>query len=371
MLDEIDKLGNDFRGDPASALLEVLDPEQNFSFTDHYLNLPYDLSKVLFIATANLTDPIPPALRDRMEVIQLPGYTEDEKLKIAQQFLIAKQLEQNGLTKEQLQFSPESIKAMIHGYTQEAGLRNLEREIASVCRKVARQYAEDKKTPACVTHQNISDFLGNAKYLPTEEQQTNEIGISTGLAWTAYGGEVLYIEATKMKGKGKTFTLTGQLGDVMKESAQAGLSYIRAHDKELGIEEDFFENHELHIHVPKGAIPKDGPSAGVTIATALVSLITQTPVHKDVAMTGEISLTGKVYPVGGIREKVLAALRQNIKTLIIPFANKDDLKEIPKEVRESMKFIFAKTIDDVLKVALVKASVAKVFKREVFKEKVA
>lgn len=371
MLDEIDKLGSDFRGDPSSALLEVLDPEQNCNFTDHYLNLPYDLSKVLFIATANLTDPIPPALRDRMEVIQLPGYTADEKLKIAQQFLISKQLEHNGLTKDQLEFSSEAIKSMIHGYTQEAGLRNLEREIASVCRKVARQYAEDKKTPAAVTAQNVSEFLGIAKYLPTEEQQKNEIGISTGLAWTPYGGEVLYVEATKMKGKGKTFTITGQLGDVMKESAQAALSYIRAHDKELGIEEDFFENYELHIHVPKGAIPKDGPSAGVTLATALVSLITQTPVYKDVAMTGEISLTGKVYPVGGIREKVLAALRQNIKILILPFANKDDLKEIPKEVRESIKFIFAKTLDDVLKTALVKAPVAKIFKREPLKEKVA
>jgi len=355
MLDEIDKLGSDFRGDPASALLEVLDPEQNYSFTDHYLNLPYNLSNVLFITTANLVDPVPPALRDRMEVIQLPGYTEDEKVKIAQRFLIPKQLEQNGLKKDQVTLSEDAIKAIIHQYTQEAGLRNLEREFASIFRKVARKWAEDKAAAVSISGKNIPDFLGNPKYLPTEEQQKNEIGVTTGLAWTPYGGEVLYVEATQMKGKNRTLTLTGQLGDVMKESAQAALSYIRSHAKEWGISDDFFENYELHVHVPKGAIPKDGPSAGVTIATALLSLITQRPVYNEVAMTGEISLTGKVYPIGGVREKTLAALQHNIKTLIIPEGNKDDLKEIPKEIRDKLQFIFVKTIKDVFEIALVKA----------------
>ncbi len=353
MLDEIDKLGSDFRGDPASALLEVLDPEQNCNFGDLYLNVPFDLSHVLFITTANLSDPIPPALRDRMEVIALPGYTEDEKVKIAERHLIPKQFEQNGVDAKQLTITEDALKTMVRNYTQEAGLRNLEREIASICRKVARKFAEGYKLAISVDSRNISEYLGIPKFLSTEEQEKNEIGVATGLAWTAYGGEVLYIEATQMKGKGKVFTLTGQLGDVMKESAQAALSFIRAHDKEWGIPEDYFENHELHIHVPKGAIPKDGPSAGVTLATALVSLITGQAVHKDVAMTGEISLTGKVYPVGGIREKVLAALRHNIKTLVIPFANKDDLKEIPDDVKSKIKFVFAQTLQDVLKEALI------------------
>lgn len=371
MLDEIDKIGNDFRGDPASALLEVLDPEQNCNFTDHYLNLPFDLSHVLFIATANLVDPVLPALKDRMEVIHLPGYSEDEKIKIAQNFLIPKQLEQHGINQEILTFDEKAIKNIIHYYTQEAGLRNLEREISAICRKAARKIAEGIKTRLHITPENLTSFLGIQKHLPTEEQQENEVGIATGLAWTPYGGEILYIEATRMRGKGKSFILTGQLGEVMKESAQAALSYIRAHDKEWGIEENYFENNELHIHIPKGAIPKDGPSAGVALATAILSLITGSEIYKDIAMTGEISLTGKVLPVGGIREKVLAALRYNIQTIVLPESNREDLKEIPKDIRDKIKFVFAKTLKDVFGATIVKFKVNQHKKRERFFEKAA
>lgn len=352
MLDEIDKLGSDFRGDPSSALLEVLDPEQNSSFVDHYLNVPFDLSKVLFITTANLTDPIPPALKDRMEIIQLPGYTELEKNKIAEHFLIPKQLENNGLTVAQLKFTEGAICKIIHHYTQEAGLRNLEREISSICRKVARKITEGHKDQIEISDKNIQEYLGIPKYLKEEGQEKNEIGIATGLAWTAYGGEVLYVEAREMKGKTKALTLTGQLGDVMKESAQASLGYIRSCQEFYGIAKDYFDEHELHIHVPKGAIPKDGPSAGVTLATAILSIITKRAVKKDIAMTGEISLSGKVYAVGGIRDKVLAAMRQNIFQVIIPEQNKDVLKELPEEVIQKVKFIFVKTLEDVFRIAL-------------------
>lgn len=354
MLDEVDKVGSDFRGDPASALLEVLDPEQNNTFRDHYLNLAFDLSNVFFIATANMIDPVLPALKDRMEVIQLPGYSEHEKLKIAEQFLIPKQIRLNGLKNDQIIFEADAIKAIIHRYTQEAGLRNLEREIAAACRKVARQFAEGKEASVIVTESNLSKFLGITKYQREEERKENEIGIATGLAWTPYGGEMLTVEATQMAGRG-SLTLTGQLGDVMKESASAAMSYIRAHARELGVgDEQFYRKREIHVHVPQGAIPKDGPSAGITIAAALVSLLTGQPIRRDLAMTGEMTLTGKVLPVGGIREKVLAALRQDIKTVIVPYGNREELEELTKDVRGRLKFILVKTLRDVLKIALMK-----------------
>ncbi|OGQ15813.1 MAG: endopeptidase La, partial [Deltaproteobacteria bacterium RIFCSPHIGHO2_02_FULL_40_11] len=355
MLDEVDKLGADFRGDPSSALLEVLDPEQNNTFTDHYLNVHFNLSKVLFIATANLTDPIPPALKDRMEVIQIPGYTAHEKIKIAQKFLVPKQMEHNGLKPGTVEFADSGIQKIIHNYTQEAGLRNLEREIAGVCRKVARQVSEGYTGTIQITDKNVPNYLGIMKYFRDEEkQEKNEIGIATGLAWTPYGGEVLSVEAREMKAKNRAFTLTGQLGDVMKESAQAALTYLRSKQDEFNIPEDYFETHEIHIHVPQGAIPKDGPSAGVTLATAMLSMITKRPVRKDIAMTGEISLSGKVYAVGGVRDKVLAALRNDIQTVIIPYQNHHMLTEIPKDIRAQIKFIFAKTLDDVFEAALEK-----------------
>ena len=353
MLDEVDKLGSDFRGDPSSALLEVLDPEQNHSFVDHYLNLPYDLSNVMFIATANMMDTIPPALRDRMEVIRLAGYTEEEKVEITKRYLISKQMEENGIKKEQIEFTDNCIRKTISQYTREAGLRNLEREIASICRKVARKLAEGDKNKHVISSQELPKYLGPAKFLREDEQLRDEIGIATGLAWTEVGGEILYVEASKMRGKG-VLTLTGQLGDVMKESAQAAMSYTRAHTQKLNIDEKFFDKNEIHVHVPAGAIPKDGPSAGVTMFTSIVSLLTGKPVRKDVAMTGEITLTGKVLPVGGIKEKALAAARQKIKTLILPYKNKKDLFEVPENIRRKMKFIFARTVDEVLEAALVK-----------------
>lgn len=354
MLDEVDKIGSDFRGDPASALLEVLDPEQNNSFRDHYLNLPFDLSNVFFIATANMIDPVLPALRDRMEVIQLPGYADNEKLAIAEKYLVPKQTKLNGLTDGQIKFSPDAIKTIIRKYTREAGLRNLEREIAAVCRKVARQFAEGKETAVSISDQNVSKYLGISKYARDEEKRRDEIGVATGLAWTPYGGEILSVEATEMNGKGGLI-LTGNLGQTMKESGAAGMSFIRAHANQLGIEDaHFFGKREIHVHVPQGGIPKDGPSAGVSIATALVSLLTHQAVRKDVAMTGEITLTGKVLPVGGIREKALAALREGIKTVIVPYGNREDLTELPKEVLSQMKFYLAKTLQDVLKTALIK-----------------
>lgn len=353
MLDEIDKVGTDWRGDPSSALLEVLDPEQNYAFSDHYLNLSFDLSNVMFITTANLLDPIPPALKDRMEVIALSGYTEEEKVRIARKYLVPRQIGENGLKPEDIDITDEGLRHVISHYTREAGLRNLEREIAGVCRKVARGIAEGKKGVTKVTAANLHRFLGVPKFLPEAEQEKSEVGVATGLAWTEAGGEILYVEASVVKGKGGV-TLTGHLGEVMKESAQAALSYARSRAGEFNIPEDFYEKNDIHIHVPAGAIPKDGPSAGVTMATTIISALTKIPVSKDVAMTGEITLRGKVLPIGGLKEKALAALMAGIKTVIIPRRNEKDLEEIPKELRKKINFIFVDHIDEVLKVALLK-----------------
>jgi ATP-dependent Lon protease len=352
MLDEVDKVGADFRGDPSAALLEVLDPEQNFGFADHYLGVPFDLTNVMFITTANLADPIIPALRDRMEVIYLAGYTEEEKMGIARKYLIPRQLTENGITEKDINISDTALRQLITGYTRESGLRNLEREIGNVCRKVARKMAEGRKTIVRVTPATLHKYLGPPRLLPEEERTNDEVGVSTGLAWTETGGDILFIEATTMKGKGGV-TLTGHLGEVMKESAQAALSYVRSRAKELGIDEDVFANIDIHIHVPAGAIPKDGPSAGVTMATAITSALTGRPVSKDVAMTGEVTLRGRVLPIGGLKEKALAARRAGIKTVIIPKRNTKDLDEIPKMVRKSLKFVPVEHMDDVLKVALV------------------
>jgi ATP-dependent Lon protease len=351
ILDEIDKLGTDFRGDPSAALLEVLDPEQNHAFSDHYLNLAFDLSNVLFICTANLLDPVPAALADRMEVIQLSGYTSEEKLEIARKFLIPRQLENNGITTGHLEISNDAVLRIIAQYTKEAGLRNLEREVASICRKVARKLAEGKKDLTRVTRANLHLFLGPPKFIPEAEQEQNEIGVATGLAWTSAGGEVLYVEASLSKGKGN-LTLTGQLGEVMKESAHAAVSYARSHAKKLGIEEDFYQKLDVHIHVPAGAIPKDGPSAGITMATALISALTRRPVNRYVAMTGEITLRGRVLPIGGLKEKCLAALHAGIKTIIVPERNEKDLGEIPKQLRRKLTLITANNMSDVLKASL-------------------
>jgi ATP-dependent Lon protease len=352
MLDEIDKVGADFRGDPSAALLEVLDPEQNHAFSDHYLNLPFDLSNVLFICTANLLDPVPPALADRMEVIQLSGYTNEEKLAIARKYLIPRQLSDNGISGKQLEISDDAVLRVIAEYTKEAGLRNLEREFASVCRKVARKVAEGKSELTRVTRANVHSFLGAPKFLPETEQEEHEIGVATGLAWTSTGGEILHVEASLSRGRGN-LTLTGQLGEVMKESAQAAVSYARAHAKTLGIEADFYQKLDIHIHVPAGAIPKDGPSAGITMATALISALTRRAVSRDVAMTGEITLRGRVLPIGGLKEKSLAAFRAGIKTIIIPDRNEKDLDEIPKPLRRKLNWIVAKNMSDVLTVALI------------------
>jgi ATP-dependent Lon protease len=351
MLDEIDKIGADFRGDPSSALLEVLDPEQNHTFSDHYINLPFNLSNVMFIATANQMDTIPGPLRDRMEVISLSGYTEEEKLQIAKRYIVPRQLKDNGLDEEDLTISDEALKIIIGKYTREAGLRNLEREIGSVCRKIARKIAEGEKKLYPINAGAVAKYLGPPRHLHEEEMDKNEIGVATGLAWTPVGGEVLLVEATVMHGKGG-LTLTGHLGDVMKESVQAALSYIRSKSGELGLSDDFFQNLELHVHVPAGAIPKDGPSAGITMATALVSALTKVPVRKDVAMTGEITLRGKVLPIGGLKEKMLAAIRAGITTIIIPEQNRKDLEEVPKHILKKVKVVYAKVIDDVLNVAL-------------------
>lgn len=353
MLDEIDKLGSDFRGDPSSALLEILDPEQNHAFSDHYINLPFNLSNVMFIATANQIDPVPSALRDRMEVIRLSGYTEEEKLEISKRYLIPRQITENGISEEIVAFSDEAIKTIISKYTREAGLRNLEREIGSICRKVARKVAEGKKQKTVITANSIARYLGPPKFLREMEMESNEIGVATGLAWTPVGGEVLFVEATVMKGKGG-LTLTGQLGDVMKESAQAALSFIRSKTAEFALPDDFYTNLEIHVHVPAGAIPKDGPSAGVTMATALVSALTKIPVRRDVAMTGEITLRGRVLPIGGLKEKMLAAIRAGITTILIPDQNVKDLDEIPKHILKKIKIVSAAKIDDVLKLALEK-----------------
>jgi ATP-dependent Lon protease len=353
ILDEIDKLGSDFRGDPASALLEVLDPEQNSTFRDHYLDVPFDLSEVLFITTANVLDPVPPALRDRMEVLEIPGYTEEEKLAIAKEHLVQKQVANHGLTSEQLAITDEALRAVIRGYTREAGVRNLEREIAALCRKAARKRAEDDETPLTITPTVVVGMLGAPTFMDEEmEERTKDPGVAIGLAWTAAGGDVLFIEASRMAGTG-SLTLTGQLGEVMKESARAALSWFRAHASAYGADPDFFKNAEIHLHVPAGAIPKDGPSAGVTIATALASELTRRPVRGDIAMTGEITLSGRVLPVGGIKEKVLAARRVGIREVILPRQNEKNVNEdLTDELRREMTIHYVQTVDEVLLLAL-------------------
>ena len=351
MLDEVDKLGSDFRGDPSSALLEVLDPEQNFSFSDHYLEVAFDLSKVMFIATANVLQTIPPALQDRMEILELPGYTEEEKVMIARDFLIPKQLEEHGLKGEQLGFADAALRTMIVSYTREAGVRNLERQIATVCRGVAKEIVEGSQQSVDFTDEFVHKYLGPVKFFPDVAERTAEPGVATGLAWTPTGGDIIFVEATIMPGK-KTLTLTGQLGDVMKESAQAALSYVRAKYKELGVEQDFYENGDIHIHIPAGAIPKDGPSAGVTMFTALTSLLTRRPIRHDIAMTGEITLRGAVLPVGGIKEKVLAARRAGIHTVILPKKNEKDLEEVPENAKKDLNFLFVQRMDEIIPLAL-------------------
>ncbi len=353
MMDEVDKIGVDFRGDPASALLEVLDPEQNNAFSDHYLNVPFDLSQVMFITTGNVTDPIPSALKDRMEIIDIPGYTDVEKLKIARTFLLPRQMEENGIGPNLLEISDQAILQIISQYTQEAGLRNLERELAAICRKVAKKVAEGKKEKTKITSRNLNQLLGPPQFLPDEEQERNEIGVATGLAWTEIGGEVLHVEASTTPGKG-SLILTGHLGEVMKESAQAAFTYTRSRGKAYGIKANDLNEKEVHIHVPAGAIPKDGPSAGITMAVSLISALSGIPVKKEVAMTGEITLRGRVLPVGGLKEKALAALRANIKKVVIPYRNKKDLVELPSYIRKKMDFLPVKHMDEVLRIALAK-----------------
>jgi len=352
MMDEVDKVGADFRGDPTSALLEVLDPEQNNSFQDHYLEAPFDLSDVMFITTANLLDTIPPALQDRMEVIHFPGYTEEEKLHIARQYLIPKQIREHGLTPGKLAIEDSAIHEMVRRYTREAGVRGLERQVASICRQVARRVVEGHKGKIRVTARTASTYLGPPRFSFGMAEKTDEIGTATGLVWTEVGGDVIFVEATTMAGKGG-LTLTGQLGDVMRESGQAALSYIRAHARSLAIDEEFADKLDLHIHVPAAAIPKDGPSAGITMATALASALMSCPVRKDVAMTGEITLRGHVLPIGGLKEKLLAAHRAGIKTVLIPKENVRDLDLLPPHVREEMEIVPVATMDEVFDRALV------------------
>ncbi|HEY2796290.1 MAG TPA: endopeptidase La [Thermoanaerobaculia bacterium] len=352
LLDEVDKMSSDFRGDPASALLEVLDPEQNHTFVDHYLDVEYDLSKVMFIATANIADPIPPALKDRMELIPLSGYTPNEKVAIARQFLVPKQREANGLKPEQIEMADDTVLAIITSYTREAGVRNLEREIGGVCRKVARRIVQKKaETPVRVTPENLKDFLGKTRFRNRRKGETSEVGIATGLAWTEAGGEILMTETSLLKGKGN-LTLTGSLGDVMQESARAAVSYVRSRAEMYDADPNFHEKFDIHIHVPEGAIPKDGPSAGITMAVSLFSAVTKIPVLKDVAMTGEITLRGKVLPVGGIKDKILAAYRAGIRTIIVSSENDKDLDDLPEEIRGEMEFHLVNTMDEVIKIAL-------------------
>jgi ATP-dependent Lon protease len=347
----VDKVGSDWRGDPSSALLEVLDPEQNKDFRDNYLDVPFDLSKVMFITTANQLDTIPAPLLDRMEVLQLPGYTEHEKLNIAKKYLVPKEIKANALKPEELVIEDETLSAVIKDFTREAGVRNLEREIANICRKVAKSVAEGKPTPITAKPGDLHDYLGNPRYFAETAVRIDRPGVVTGLAWTPTGGDILFIEATIMPGN-KQLTLTGQLGDVMKESAQAALSYVRSQTETFGINKDFFEKTDIHIHVPAGAIPKDGPSAGVTMTTAIVSMLTGRLVKPDLAMTGEITLRGKVMPIGGVKEKVLAAKRAGITTIILPEKNKNDLDDVPEDLRKEMNFIFADNIDQVINAAL-------------------
>lgn len=357
ILDEVDKLGADFRGDPSSALLEVLDPEQNNTFRDHYLDVPFDLSEVLFITTANVLDPIPPALRDRMEVLELPGYTEEEKLAIGRDHLVAKQIQNHGLTDKWLVFTDAGLRAVIRGYTREAGVRNFERELGAICRKAARRRAEGHTTKVRVTPELVNELLGAPRFLDEDvANRTKQPGVAIGMAWTPVGGEVLFVEASRMAGGG-SLTLTGQLGDVMKESARAALSWVRAHATEWGIDPEFFKSSEIHLHVPSGAIPKDGPSAGVTMATALVSELTRRPVRGDLSMTGEVTLSGKVLPVGGIKDKVLAARRAGVREVILPRANDKNVKEdLDPELRRGLTIHLVNTIDEVLLLALLPAS---------------
>jgi len=352
LLDEVDKISSDFRGDPASALLEVLDPEQNVTFQDHYLDVDYDLSQVLFVATANVMHTIPAALQDRMEVLRLQGYTEQEKLEIARQYLVKKQREQTGLSEKNIVFSDDAILEIIRYYTREAGVRNLERELGNVCRKVARKVVKaDTKHKEEITAQNIAEFLGVARFRDSEVHEKSEVGLVTGLAWTEVGGSILTTEVQVLDGKGK-LTITGQLGDVMQESAQAALSYIRGKAQALGLTREFYRNVDLHLHVPEGAIPKDGPSAGITIATALASALARIPVRRDIAMTGEITLRGKVLPIGGLKEKLLAALRAGIFEIILPRANEKDITELPDNIKKAMKLHFVDQMDEVLTLAL-------------------
>ncbi|MCK4977740.1 MAG: endopeptidase La, partial [Anaerolineales bacterium] len=353
MLDEVDKLVFDFHGDPASALLEVLDPEQNAEFRDHYLEVAFDLSQVMFITTGNSLESIPGPLRDRMEIIRLSGYTEREKIAIAQEYLIPRQVKENGLRPEEVVFTKDALQSIIRSYTREAGVRNLEREIGGVCRKVVTKIAEGKADQIEITPEQVREYLGQPSYFGTEEiaERTSVPGVATGLAWTPVGGDILFIEATSMPG-GKGFQVTGSLGNVMQESASAALSYVRSRSESLGLDSDFFENSDIHLHVPTGAQPKDGPSAGVTMATALVSLVCGCPVRADVGMTGEITLRGQVLPVGGIKEKVLAAHRSRLKTVILPARNEADLEDLPEEVRKEIDFVYAETVDDVLNAAL-------------------
>ncbi|MBI5583510.1 MAG: endopeptidase La [Deltaproteobacteria bacterium] len=354
MMDEIDKLGADYRGNPGAALLEVLDPEQNFSFSDHYLSLPFDLSAVMFITTANLGDPIPSALRDRMEIIEISGYSAEEKLEIARVYLWPRQIRENGLKPEQLSINRETLLKIINEYTEEAGLRGLEKEIGTICRKIARKVAEGNKGPFKITRNNLHRFLGAPTYLPDEIRKVHEVGVATGLAWTSTGGEVLYIETTVMKGKGN-FLLTGQLGEVMKESGQAALSYARSRSRKYHLKETDFDQWDIHVHVPAGAIPKDGPSAGITMAVSLLSALTGIPVNKDIALTGEITLRGKILPIGGLKEKTLAAIRAKIKTILIPEQNQKDLEELPRSIRRRIQLIPVRDMDQVLEQALIRS----------------
>jgi ATP-dependent Lon protease len=351
MLDEIDKLGHDFRGDPASALLEVLDPEQNFSFSDHYLEVPFDLSHVMFIATANVIDPVPAALKDRLEILELPGYTRDEKRNIARQFLVPKQLDEHGLKSEHIEVTDSAVAEVIDSYTREAGVRNLEREVGSICRGVAVKVAEGQTAKFVIEAKDVPDYLGPQKFMSEVAERTAEPGVATGLAWTPVGGDILFIEATRMPGKG-SLVLTGQLGDVMKESAQAALSFVRTKAKSLGIEENFLEKTDIHVHIPAGAIPKDGPSAGVTMFTALTSMLTGKPIRSDVAMTGEITLRGNVLPVGGIKEKILAAHRAGIKRVLLPDRNQKDMIDVPEQAKNEMEFFYIKRMDELLPLVL-------------------
>jgi ATP-dependent Lon protease len=364
MLDEVDKMSMDFRGDPSAALLEVLDPEQNFMFVDHYLDVEYDLSQVFFIATANVLHTVPPALQDRMEVIRLSGYTELEKMEIAKRFLVRKQMEQTGLGKDRIEFADDGLNGLIQYYTREAGVRNLEREIGNLCRKVARQVVnsesgKEKKTPAKVvmTGDKLPDLLGPWKFRDLQIDKKNEVGAATGLAWTEVGGQLLTVECTLMEGKGK-LTITGKLGDVMQESAQAAMSYIRSRAHQFGLPRDFYRNLDVHIHVPEGAIPKDGPSAGITLATTICSALTRIPVRGDVAMTGEITLRGKVLGIGGLKEKLMAAHRHGILEVIVPRENEKDLPDIPDAIKQFMKLHFVDSMDEVLKIALERGLVA-------------